>query len=99
MRTLRDSPCNLESVDDLKEELFYVCRESELPRDLKFDVGYFYKNKKLWINCSQDLHDPWSVVRKGGRLIFWCIGVGSESDSTQKRGASASKGSTYWSCL
>ena len=77
--TLRDFPCNLETVDNLREELFYVCGESELPRNLKVDVGYFNKNKKLWINCSQDLCDAWSIVRKGGRLTFWCVGVGSES--------------------
>ena len=70
MRTLRDFPCNLETVDNLREELFYVCGESELPRNLKFDVGYFNKNKKLWINCLQDLCDAWSIVRKGGRLTF-----------------------------
>lgn len=49
--------------------------------------------KKLWINCSQDLCDAWSIVREGGHLTFWCIGVGSESDGTQKRGASASDNS------
>ena len=94
MRTLRDFPCNLGTVDNLREELFYVCGESELPRNLKFDVGYFNKNKKLWINCSQDLCDAWSIVRKGGRLTFWCVGVGSESDDAQKRGASTSNAST-----
>lgn len=46
MRTLRDFPCNLETVDHLREELFYVCGESELPWNLKFDLGYFNKNKK-----------------------------------------------------
>jgi hypothetical protein len=94
MRTLRDFPCNLNTVDNLREELFYICGESELPRNLKFDVGYFDKNKKLWINCSQDLSDAWSIVHKGGRLTFWCVGVGSESDDTQKRGAGTSNGST-----
>ena len=94
MRTLRDFLCNLETVDHLREELFYVCGDSELPQNLKFDVGYFNKNKSLWINCSQDLCDAWSVVRKGGCLTFWCIGVGSETDGTQKSGASTSNGST-----
>ena len=61
---------------------------------MKFDVGYFNKNKKLWINCSQDLCDAWSIVRKGGRLTFWCVGVGSESDDAQKKGASTSNAST-----
>ena len=45
MRTLRDFPCNLETVDDLREELFYVCGESELPPNLKFDVGY----RRVWL--------------------------------------------------
>ena len=41
----RDFPCNLETVDHLRKELFCVCGQSELPRNLKFDVGYF-NNKK-----------------------------------------------------
>ena len=62
---------------------------------MKFGVGYFKfnNNKKLWINSLQDLCDTWSIIRKGGRLIYWCIGVGSESDDTQKRGTSTSNGS------
>ena len=70
MRTLRDFPCNLDTVDNLREELFYVCGESELPRNLKFDVGYFNKNIKLWINCSQELCHARSIVHKGGRLTL-----------------------------
>ena len=31
-------------------------------KDAQFDVGYYKKNKKLWINCSQDLGDAWSIV-------------------------------------
>ena len=63
-----------------------MCGESELPQDLKFDLGYFNKNKKLWINCSQDLCDAWSIVCKGGRLTFWCVGVGGDTgQGTQKK--------------
>ena len=49
-------------------------------------ISNFNSNKKVLINRSQDLCDFWSIVRTGGCLTFWCIGIGSESDDTQKRG-------------
>lgn len=37
----------------------------------------------MWINCSQDMDDTWSILHNGGRLTFWCTGSvsGSVSDS------------------
>ena len=70
MHTLRDFLCDLQTPDELREEIFCRCSESEVSRDLKFDVGYFKQGKKLWLNSLQDLKDAWSLLNEGGRLTF-----------------------------
>ena len=95
MHTLRDFPCNLETVDELREEIFCCCSESEVPRDLQFDIGYFRQSKKLWLNSAPDLKEAWSLLKGGERLTFWCNGVRKE-ESTQKARKRASDRRIRW---
>ena len=94
MHTLRDFPCDLQTPDELRGEIFCRCSESEVSRDLKFDVGYFKQGKKLWLNSLQDLKDAWSLLNKGGRLTFWCNGVQKEETTRKRASNSEADGTT-----
>ena len=59
--------------------LFCVCGESELLPNLKFNLGYFDKNQKLWINFSQDLSDALSIVCAAVPDIVVCVKLSLKS--------------------
>ena len=43
---------------------------------LDFQIGYYNKTAKLWLNDEQDVEDALDLLRKNGKLTFWCMGLG-----------------------
>ena len=86
MHTLRDFPCDLETPDELREEIFCQCGEEVVSGQLNFDIGYFTMSNKYWVNSEKDLADAWSLLQEGGRLTFWCTGVDKEEHGQTRKG-------------
>ena len=67
MYTLRHFPCDLETPDELREEIFCQCGEEVVSGQLNF-IGYFRHSNKYWVNSEKDLADARSSCKKVGDL-------------------------------
>ena len=82
MFTLRNlTEKDINTPISIKETLFEQVGESVVSRKLDFPVGYYHKSAKLWLNNEQDVQDALAILKKSGRLTFWCVGLGEKSDS------------------
>ena len=72
----------MDSLSSLKE--FIVCEVGEdvVSRKLDFQLGFYNKSVKLWINNGKDFQDALALLKRNGRLTFWCTGLGKRHCSS-----------------
>ena len=72
----------VDSLSFLKD--FIVCEVGEdvVSRKLDFKLEFYHKSAKLWINNGKDLQDTLALLRRNGRLTFWCTGLGKRHCSS-----------------
>lgn len=49
------------------------------------EIGYFHHSRKVWITSRLDVVDMWSLVSKGEKVTFWCVGNEPPSQAKRKR--------------
>lgn len=79
---LRD--VNVETIEDVKrfKELILQQFGAEIiDKHLKFDVGYFKGNKKIWIRALEDLTELIHLLLKEKGPTVWCDGVNQSSQT------------------
>lgn len=82
MYTLRNfSTVDISTPGCLKEIVFKQVGETVVSSKLNFPVGYYQKSSKLWINNDQDVQDALALLKRSGRLTFWCVGLGKSDRS------------------
>ena len=69
---------DVSTISSLKRAMVQQVGESILSRKLNFQVGYYHKCTKLWLNNQQDLQD---ALRQSGKLTLWCVGLEAGCDS------------------
>ena len=72
------------SPNSLKEDQLGTA----VSRKLDFNIGYFHRNMKHWINNKQDLNDACKLLISSKRLTMWCIGSAPEKSMLRKRSGS-----------
>ena len=65
--------------------------KAQLQDDIRtgdFDVGYVQNNSVVTLRSHEDIHEIWSTLSKGTKVILWCDGLretSSKSSTSRKR--------------
>ena len=91
MYTLRNfSAVLVHSPKDVKEAIFTQVGETVVSRKLDFQVGYYNKASKLWLNDVHDVQAALALLKRNRKLTFWCVGLEStkhaDNDSDNEDG-------------
>lgn len=86
MYILRHISSDLDSPNKLKNEIIEQYGEAtQLTQNM--EIGYFHHSRKIWINSRLDVNDMWSLVAKGEKVTFWCVGNEENIHSIGKKRA------------
>ena len=81
---------DLQCLANLKEKFVEELGAELLDKDLKFDMGYYRGNKRLWIRNDRDLSDLLARSAEKDELTIWCEGLCTKPTTGGKRRKKAS---------
>lgn len=72
--TLRDLTVDsVNTYESLKEAILSQVGESTVSMSDEFQMAFFRKSEKLWINNDRDVRDALAIMTEG-KLTLWCMG-------------------------
>ena len=77
MYTLRNFHAEeIHSPQYVKKLVLTQVGDAVVSSKLDFQMGYYNKTAKLWLNDAQDVEDALDLPKKTGKHTFWCMGLG-----------------------